>query len=65
MTERETLGGKLDPALREWADKVIIPALAREYLAQGVRDRIARDVGRVTEFDEVDAESSLSAEVTP
>ena len=65
MTERETLGGKLDPVLREWADKVIIPALAREYLAQGVRERIARDVGSVTEFDEVDAKSSLSAEVTP
>jgi len=33
-SERQRLGAKLDPALRAWADRVIIPALAREYLAE-------------------------------
>ena len=59
VTEREKLAAKLDPALREWADKVIIPALARQYLAQGVRERIARDVGSVTEFNEFDAKAGF------
>ena len=62
MTEREKLGAKLDPALREWADKVIIPALAREYLAQGTWKRIALKQGTVAEFK---VENGLSAEVTP
>lgn len=30
MTDREKLGAN-PPALREWADRVIIPALAREF----------------------------------
>jgi hypothetical protein len=51
LAEREKLGAKLDAALREWADKVIIPALAREYLAQDVRERIAPEAGSVTEFE--------------
>jgi hypothetical protein len=59
VTEREKLAVKLDPALREWADKVIIPALARQYLAQCVRERIARDVGSVTEFNEFDAKAGF------
>jgi hypothetical protein len=60
VTEREKLGAKLDPALREWADRVIIPALAREYFAQGRPDRTVRTKGTVTEFKA----KRLSAEVT-
>ena len=60
MTEREKLGAKLDPALREWADKVIIPALARQYLAQGKTKGIAGERTDVAEF-----KVRLSAEVTP
>jgi hypothetical protein len=60
VTEREKLGAKLDPALREWADRVIIPALAREYLAQGRPDRTVRKEGTVAEFKA----KRLSAEVT-
>lgn len=33
QTEREKLGKKLDPKLREWLDRVIVPALARDYVA--------------------------------
>jgi len=29
----QQLGAKLDPKLREWIDRVIVPALAREYIA--------------------------------
>jgi hypothetical protein len=31
---RERLGSKLDPKLREWLDRVIVPAIAREYVAE-------------------------------
>ena len=61
-TERQKLGAKLDPALREWADRVIIPALAREYLAPGKPKRIAEEQGTVAEFK---PKTGLSAEVTP
>jgi len=50
VTEREKLGASLDPALREWADKVIIPALAREYLAERDAKRIAKVPRTVSEF---------------
>lgn len=30
----EELGAKLEPELRAWVDRVIVPALMREYLAQ-------------------------------
>ena len=62
MTERQKLGAKLDPALREWADKVIIPALAREFLAKRTAKRIANCPVSVAEFQENDR---LSVEVTP
>lgn len=62
MTERERLGAKLDPALRELADRVIIPALARKYLAQGEPKRIAGERETVAEFQ---LKTELSAEVTP
>ena len=62
MTERQKLGAKLNPALREWADRVIIPALAREFLAQGSPKRIVRKQETVAEFQE---NRRLSAEVTP
>jgi hypothetical protein len=51
VTEREKLGAKLDPALREWADRVIIPALAREYLAQANSKKIAAERGIVSESE--------------
>jgi len=34
QTERRRLGAKLDPKLREWIDRVIVPALVREYIAE-------------------------------
>lgn len=61
MTEREKLGAKLNPALREWADRVIIPALAREILAQGPEEGIAVGQEDVTKFTN---KKRLSAEVT-
>lgn len=62
MTERQRLGAKLDPALREWADRVIIPALAREYLAEQDAKRIA-EVGAPVAQSE--PKMMLSARVTP
>ncbi len=50
MTERQKLGAKLDPALREWADRVIIPALARVYLAEQDAKRIAESHSPVAQF---------------
>jgi hypothetical protein len=49
VTERQRLGAKLDPALREWADRVIILALAREYQADCERVRIAESVEPVAQ----------------
>ena len=38
MTERqkeiERLGARLDPALKGWIDRVIVPGLVRQYLMQ-------------------------------
>ena len=34
MTEREKLGAKLDPALREWIDEVIVPGMVRLYVGR-------------------------------
>lgn len=40
------LGKQLDPALKSWMDNVIIPALAREYLADvDNRNRLASTGG--------------------
>jgi hypothetical protein len=50
VTERQKLGAKLDPALREWADRVIIPALAREVFAQREFKKIAVGPTTVPEF---------------
>jgi hypothetical protein len=60
--ERQRLGAKLDPALRAWADSVIIPALAREYLSEQRQKRIANSPPSVAEFQQ---KSRLSAGVTP
>jgi hypothetical protein len=53
QTEREKLGSKLDPKLREWLDRVIVPALARAYAAEHTApDNLAgvpRDVRQFTE----------------
>jgi hypothetical protein len=62
VAEREKLGARLDPALREWADKVIIPALAREYLAERDAKRIAEVPQPVSEFT---LKIEPSARVTP
>jgi hypothetical protein len=62
VTEREKLGARLDPALLEWADKVIIPALMREYLAERNAKRIADATSPVSEFT---ANVEGSARVTP
>jgi hypothetical protein len=62
VTERQKLGAKLDPALKEWADRVIIPALAREYFAQ-VAQRVA--VPKPFLVSKFSGELGLSAEVTP
>jgi hypothetical protein len=61
VTEREKLGARLDPALRELADRVIIPALARKYLAQGAAKRIA---GKRETMAQLQSKNELSAEVT-
>jgi len=61
QTERQRLGAKLDPALREWADRVIIPALAREYLAEQEAKRIAEVGAPVAQFE---PKTRLSARVT-
>jgi hypothetical protein len=45
------LGAKLDPALREWADRVIIPALTSEFLANQDSKQIAKDVPSVAQFE--------------
>jgi len=62
VTEREKLGAKLDSTLREWADRVNIPALAREFLAERDAKRIANSPSSVAEFQQ---KSRLSARVTP
>jgi hypothetical protein len=62
VTERQRLGAKLDPALREWADRVIIPALAREYPAEQEKKRIAESHSPVAQFE---PKMPLSARVTP
>ena len=61
-SEIEELGNKLDPALREWADRVIIPALVREYLAEQEKKRIAESLEPVAQFE---PKMLLSARVTP
>ncbi len=61
QTERQRLGAKLDPALRAWADRVIIPALAREYLAEQDAKRIAEAGAAVAQCK---SKSKLSAGVT-
>lgn len=50
MTERQKLGAKLDPALRAWADRVIIPALVRELSTEREKTRIAEAPGTVAQF---------------
>jgi hypothetical protein len=62
VTEREKLGAKLDPGLREWADRVIIPALAREFLADCDAKRIAKRGETVAQFQ---LKTGPSARVTP
>jgi hypothetical protein len=51
-SEREKLGKKLDPELRELLDRVIVPALARDYIAEHrSSDRLAVVPKSVQHFD--------------
>jgi hypothetical protein len=59
--ERQRLGAKLDPEMRAWADRVIIPALAREYLTEQGQKRIAESLEPVAQSER---KMLLSAGVT-
>jgi hypothetical protein len=61
VTERERLGAKLSPEAKAWADRVIIPSLARQFLAQGKTEPVAPRNTRVAEFP---CKTEPSAEVT-
>jgi hypothetical protein len=59
-SERQRLGAKLDPKLREWIDRVIVPALVREYIAEHKSsDCVADPANVVRQFQ---ANDRLSAE---
>ena len=60
-SERQRLGAKLDPEMRAWADRVIIPALAREYLTEQGQKRIAESLEPVAQSER---KMLLSAGVT-
>jgi hypothetical protein len=52
VTERQKLGAKLDPALRDFIDMVIVPALVREYIAENeTPNQLARPARAVRQFD--------------
>lgn len=63
MTDREKelqrLGAKLDPALKGWIDRVIVPALVREYIAEKAGNCLANPARAVAQSDTTDR---LSAE---
>jgi hypothetical protein len=60
QTERQKLGAKLDPKLREWIDRVIVPASVREYIAEHKEpNRVADPARAVRQFQ---ANDRLSAE---
>lgn len=60
QTERQRLGAKLDPGLRDFVDRVIVPALVREYVAEhGEPIRLAEPARAVRQFP---SKSRLSAE---
>ena len=54
--ERQRLGAKLSPALRDFVDRVIVPALTREYIAEhGSGNHIANCSDRATVSREQEA----------
>jgi hypothetical protein len=60
VTERQRLGAKLDPALRDFVDRVIVPALVREYIAEhGTPNQLAHPARAVRQFE---PKKRLSAE---
>lgn len=60
QTERQKFGAKLDPNLREWIDRVVVPALVREYIAEHKEpNRVADPARAVRQFE---ANDRLSAE---
>jgi hypothetical protein len=60
VTERQRLGAKLDPALRDFVDRVIVPALVREYIAEhGTPNQLADSARGVRQFE---PKKRLSAE---
>lgn len=64
MTERQKkldrLGARLDPDLRDFIDRAIVPALVREYIAEhGSAIRVAKPATAVPQFQ---PDARLSAE---
>ena len=64
MTERQKkldrLGARLDPDLRDFIDRAIVPALVREYIAEhGCGIRVAKPTRAVPQFQ---PDARLSAE---
>lgn len=61
MTDREKelqrLGAKLDPGLKGWIDRVIVPGMVRQYLAKKQKADIPRNVAHSPSHE-------LSAEVS-
>ena len=40
----------LSPELKGWLDRVVVPALVREYVAEMQREKTCAQAGLVTEF---------------
>jgi hypothetical protein len=54
----QELGAKLSPDLREWVDRVIVPALLREYLGEETVGNCLAKSGEAVRHSETDALSS-------
>jgi len=51
VTERQKLGAKLDPWMRDFVDRVIVPALVREYIAENAEpNSLAEPARAVRQF---------------
>jgi hypothetical protein len=50
--ELDRLGAKIDPAVRDWIDNVIVPSLVEEWLAREESAKRPQEVPRgVVQFD--------------
>jgi len=54
----QELGAKLSPDVREWVDRVIVPALMREYLAEETARNCLAKFAEPVRHSEPDALSS-------